>query len=107
LDGGLERRARLASSMSVWSVPAAATDTYYSFTTSAGASFHYFPAKSTAAAAAAACNQLTAHLAWYTSLAEQREVEQVGAPELRACQIDPECSACPACMQSTAAVATS
>ena len=40
--------------------------------------FHYFPAKQTAALATAACNQLSAHLAAYTSLLEQREVEEVG-----------------------------
>jgi hypothetical protein len=72
----------------------AATDTYYSFTATSGATYHYLPAKSTAAAAEAACNQLTAHLAWYTSLAEQQEVERVRpgrwAPGLHGTRLTPQ-----------------
>jgi hypothetical protein len=57
------------------SVPTA-PDTYYSYTTTDNVTFHYFPAQRPAAEAEAACRGLTAHLASYSSLAQQAEVEQ-------------------------------
>lgn len=53
-----------------------APDTYYSYTTTDNVTFHYFPAQRPAAEAEAACRSLTAHLASYSSLAQQAEVEQ-------------------------------
>jgi hypothetical protein len=53
-----------------------APDTFYNYTTTDNVTFHYFPAQRPAAEAQAACHPLTAHLASYTSLAQQAEVEQ-------------------------------
>jgi hypothetical protein len=48
------------------------------YNASTNATFMYSPVKADQAGAEAACNQQGGHLATYTSLAEQMEVEQVG-----------------------------
>jgi hypothetical protein len=49
------------------------------YNASSNATFLYYPMKADQAGAEATCNSRGGHLVIYTSLAEQIEVEQVGA----------------------------
>jgi hypothetical protein len=49
------------------------------YNASSNATFLYYPMKADQASAEATCNTQGGHLAIYTSLAEQIEVEQVGS----------------------------